>query len=529
MARKRRKARKKSGALTIVFVVLLLAAAALGFQRWFTVVDGHVFRRGAAVDLSAGAEPGAYSALAGQHPDADVVWSVTIGGESYDVHAESIRVGDFDPEELSRFALFDRLQTVDGSGSASYEALFALREMYPGLTVRWTVPLSDTESAPDDARTAAVTGETGAALLAERLPFLPELEELDLYEARFADEAEVLQLAETFPQIRFLRRFELLGQTVDSADTALRFPGLDAGKLVELIVRAPLLPDVREIELGDGLYDADEIIALRAAFRGARVHCRLSFYGVETDSLAEELDLSGLPITDTSDVDRAVGSMAALKKVVMCDCGIGNEEMAALNDRFEDVRVVWTVYVKEFPCRTDSDNFIVRAPDHNGRITNEQVAVLQYCPDMVTLDLGHMEIDDIFFVANMPHLRFLIIGDTMVSDLSPLQNCYELYYLEMFITKVTDLGPLMDKTSLKHLNISRTRSDVSQVCQMTWLDRLWWMDPWISGDEQQQIRDSLPDTEILFYYEDMSSVNRPWRDDDSYREMRDNLDMPYHL
>ena len=40
----------------------------------------------------------------------------------------------------------------------------------------------------------------------------------------------------------------------------------------------------------------------------------------------------------------AVGSMAALKKIVMSDCGISNEEMDALNRKFDDVRVVWTVY-----------------------------------------------------------------------------------------------------------------------------------------------------------------------------------------
>lgn len=525
MAAKRRK-KKHSRAQGWIFGILLAATVALVFYFHYTISDGQILRRdGVSAPVDGQITPSASLAglLSGEPR------SVTIGGRSYDIHAESIAVGDFTLEELDAFAQFDSLKTVDGSGSASFEALAALREKYPELEVHWQVPLSETERWPDDAAEAAVTGATSAAYLESMLPWLPQLGQLDLYNAAFADEAEVEQLAREFPQIRFLRRFPLLGKTVDSTDTALSYPGLGAEQLSELADKSVLLPDVTEIELGDGLYDAGAIAELRQAYHGARVHCRLSFYGVETDSLAEELDLSNIPIEDTSDVDKAVGSMAALKKVVMCDCGIANEEMDALNRKFDDVRVVWTVYVKEFPCRTDSDNFIVRVADHNGKITNEQVAVLQYCPDMVTLDLGHMEIDDIFFVANMPHLRFLIIGDTMVSDLSPLQNCYELYYIEMFICKVTDISPLLDKTTLKHLNVSRTRVDVSQICQMTWLDRLFWMDPWITGEEQQRIRDSLPNTDVTFYYEDDSSVNYLWRNDDSYREMRDNLDMPYHI
>lgn len=521
MARKKRKNRRGRGILTLLVILLALGGGALLFQFHFVLVDGHIYRRNAAVDIS--------DVQTGWDPDADVVWSVTIGGESYDVQAESIAVGDFGLDELDKFALFTRLKTVDGSASHSYEALMALRERRPKLSVHWRVPLSGTESCPDDAAEAAVTGQTSAAYLESMLPWLPQLEQLDLYGASFADGGELAELVAAFPQIRFLYRLQLLGQTVDSADTALRFPGLNAGQLEELAAQSALLPEVTDIDLGGGLYDAQAVAALRAAYRGARIHCRLSFYGVETDALAEELDLSGIPISDTSGVDAAVACMAELKKIVMSDCGIPDEEMDALNRKFDDVRVVWTVYVKEFPCRTDSDNFIVRVPDHNGKITNEQVAPLQYCPDMVTLDLGHMEIDDIFFIENMPHLRFLIIGDTRVADLSPLQNCYELYYLEMFICQATDLSPLLDKTSLKHLNVSRTRSDVSQICQMTWLERLWWMDPWLSGAEIEQIQEALPDTKICFFDADTSSVNRGWRDDDSYREMRDNLDMPYHL
>ena len=252
---------------------------------------------------------------------------------------------------------------------------------------------------------------------------------------------------------------------------------------------------------------------------------------METPSDAEELDLSGIEISDTSDIDKAVGAMADLKKIIMSDCSIPDEEMDALNRKFDDVRIVWTVYIKDYACRTDAVDFCIsRITSRYGNITNEMVAPLKYCTDMVTLDLGHMNFNDISFVENMPHLKYFIIGDTLTDDLSPLQNCYELYYLEMFITRVRDLTPLLDKTSLKHLNISYVDlDDYTQLSQMTWLDRLWYVNAPLTNPKRQEIIDALPNTEVAFSSPDGSSVDRSWRYNDSYFEMRDNLGMAYHV
>ena len=42
-------------------------------------------------------------------------------------------------------------------------------------------------------------------------------------------------------------------------------------------------------------------------------------------------------------------------------------------------------------------------------------------------------------------------------------------------------------------------------------------------------RDALPNTEVAFSSPDGSSVDRGWRYNDSYFEMRDNLGMAYHV
>ena len=514
-----------------IAAILVIFTAAFWLFSNYIFVCGGFYPKGEDIDLrgkTVSVEQ--YQNAAAEYPQLHIYWDIPIGGQRYDCTSESIAVGDFTMEELPNFTLFDDLKAVDGSAASCYDALLALREAMPRTEVSWVVRIG-ADAFPSDAADVVIDVPTSYTQLSELLPFLPDLERVDLRSAELEDEDAAERLAEDFPNVEFLYYVTVCGQTLSNDVTEISLPGASAAQLAELGAAGDKFLAVETIDLGDNLYEADDIIALRQAFNGAAVLCRLNFYGVETASNAEELDLSGIEISDTSDVDKAVAAMAGLKKIIMSDCGIPDEEMDALNKKFDDVRVVWTVYVKGFGCRTDADNFCIsRITSHYGDITNEMVEPLKYCTDMVTLDLGHMYFDDISFVENMPHLKYFIIGDTHTADLSPLQNCYELFYLEMFITRVKDLTPLLDKTSLKHLNISYVElDDYTQLFQMTWLERLWYVKSSLSLEEQQALRDALPNTEISFYSLDDSSVDRGWRFNYSYFEMRDNLGMSYHV
>ena len=525
------KRRRKLIIGTCLVVILLIAAAAFWLFSNYIFICGGFHHKGEDIDLRGkNITVEQYQVAASAYPQLHIYWDIPIGGERYDCTSESIAVGDFSVDEVPNFAFFDELRSVDGSASASYDALAALRQAMPDCRVNWIVRIGADEF-PDDATDIVIDVSTSFAQLQDMFPFLPRLQRVDLRSAELKPENAAELLEKTFPDVEFLYYVTVCGQTLSNDVTEISLPGADAVELAELSSVGEHFLHVETIDLGDTLYAAEDIIALRQAFGGAKVLCRLNFYGVETASDAEELDLSGIQISDTSGVDKAVASMSELKKIVMSDCGISDEDMDALNKKFDDVRIVWTVYIKGYACRTDAVDFCIsRITSSYGRITNEMVAPLQYCTDMVTLDLGHMEFDDISFVANMPHLKYFIIGDTLVDDLSPLQNCYELYYLEMFITRVKDLTPLLDKTSLKHLNISYVDlEDYTQLFQMTWLDRLWFVNAPLTNVKRQEIIDALPNTEVAFSSPDGSSVDRGWRYNDSYFEMRDNLGMAYHV
>ena len=223
--------------------------------------------------------------------------------------------------------------------------------------------------------------------------------------------------------------------------------------------------------------------------------------------------------------------MARLKKLYLCDCDIPFETLDEMRSRHDDCEIVWRVYLNGLGCRTDADNFCMSKYSNDwGNLPYANAEPIKYCRNMVTLDRGHGNYDRIDFVETMPHLKYLMIVGAPVKTLEPLRNSSELYYLEMFFTQVRDLEPILHLPNLKHLNISHQRlDDYTQLFEMTQLERLWWVDSGLTEAQQNELREALPNTKIVFWAWEDNAVGNYWRDDPSYREMRDNLGMNYNV
>lgn len=235
---------------------------------------------------------------------------------------------------------------------------------------------------------------------------------------------------------------------------------------------------------------------------------------------AEEIDLSGMEIESTQWVEERIRDMPKLQKVIMCDCGLEDEEMDALNRRYEDIRFVWTVRMGRISVRTDTNYF---APVVTGDyVTEIDLEPLKYCTDVVAVDLGHMAVRTCDWARNMPKLQYLILADTGITDISPLASCENLIFLELFLTAVRDYSPLLSCTRLEDLNLCYSYGSAEPVKQMTWLKRLWW-----DGNpyETKGLEEYLPDTECNFT--SGSSTGGTWRLGQRYKEQRDILGMPY--
>ena len=229
-------------------------------------------------------------------------------------------------------------------------------------------------------------------------------------------------------------------------------------------------------------------------------------------------------------IESVLDEFPLLEKVVLCDCGISNEDMAALNDRHENVRFVWRVYFSEFSLRTDDTNFIAARVRNEFPIYSYELEVLKYCPDLQALDLGHKNITSLDFLRYVPHLKYLIIVENDVNDITPIGELQELTYLEMFWTKCEDISPLQNCKALTDLNISyiycRPAKCLETLVNMPQLERLWYCGNNLNTEQLEELQTALPNTEMYLAARG-EPTGSTWREHPHYFEMRDFFGMYY--
>lgn len=517
----------------VVAALVPVIAAAAWFFSSYSVFSGRVIpRRADVIDLR-GSEISVQKAeaLAAEHPGKTVLWDVPLSGGSRPSDAEDLEITALSLSDIPLFSCFPNLKSVDASGCTDYEALLALRSSYPALDLTAFVTVGG-KAVPMDAQRAVLRADTPLEELLETLPFLPEL-----YRVSFAGGAVSYEtqdaLAAAFPGISFRWDVELLGRTASSAAKELSFAGSslserDVHTLCENLFR---FPSLERIDLtGCGL-TAEQIKAVRAA-SGAAVLYELTLFGRTVSTDASELDFSGIRmgLSDVAVIEAALGEFPLLEKVVMCDCGISNEDMAALNDRHENVRFVWRVYFSGFSLRTDDTNFIAARVRNDFPIYSNDLEVLKYCPDLQALDLGHKNITHLNFLRYVPHLKYLILVENDVNDITPIGELQELTYLEMFWTKCEDISPLQNCKALTDLNISyiycRPAKCLETLVNMPQLERLWYCGNNLDAGQLEELQAALPDTE-MYLAAHGEPTGSTWREHPHYFEMRDFFGMYY--
>ena len=517
----------------VVAALVPVIAAAAWFFSSYSVFSGRVIpRRADVIDLR-GSEISVQKAeaLAAEHPGKTVLWDVPLSGGSRPSDAEDLEITALSLSDIPLFSCFPNLKSVDASGCADYEALLALRAACPALDLTAFVSVGG-KAVPMDAQRAVLRADTPLEELLEKLPFLP-----DLYRVSFAGGAVSYEtqdaLAAAFPGISFRWDVELLGRTASSAAKELSFAGSslserDVHTLCENLFR---FPSLERIDLtGCGL-TAEQIKAVRSASGAVTVY-ELELFGKTVSTDALELDFSGIRmgLSGAAVIEEALGEFPLLEKVVMCDCGISNEDMAALNDRHENVRFVWRVYFSGFSLRTDDTNFIAARVRNDFPIYSNDLEVLKYCPDLQALDLGHKNITHLNFLRYVPHLKYLILVENDVNDITPIGELQELTYLEMFWTKCEDISPLQNCKALTDLNISyiycRPAKCLETLVNMPQLERLWYCGNNLNAEQLEELQTALPDTE-MYLAAHGEPTGSTWREHPHYFEMRDFFGMYY--
>ena len=549
----RKKKKKRSALPAVLFgLLLILALGALGYMGYsrFTMYDGKVVARDTQeLDLRGKTLTEEELAAARETlPNARILYDVTIAGKTYSCDEKEIVTGDVTMEEVPLFSRFEALVFVDASACTDLAVIRALREALAPAEVVWTVPLAGETISGEE--TTLTLQTVKAEELAAALQRLPEMRSVTVEDACLTSE-EQLSLTEAFPEIAFVWPVQIPGGSVGADTKELSFAGkpLTAEELAALDRTLVMLPALERIDFtGTGLSDES---LLDFAARHEKVFClwETERFGVSFTTADEILTFDDIPLTvaDAESIEALLPAMPNLTKVEMLRCGISNEDMEEINLRHENVRFVWMVQVYNRGVRTDQTYFHVfrwTNPDTDVYYSNENGVMAEnliYCHDMVAVDLGHQHIYEVtdgertsHFLEGMPHLKYLILGNCAHDTMPELASCQELVWLELFKTSFYDLTPLLECKNLRHLNIAfikvrgedRRQLDVDQLMQMTWLERLWIGGNMFTGAQVQQLKDALPNTEIVIMYGEDATLGG-WRKTEEYFKMRDAFHMYY--
>ncbi|MDD6157898.1 MAG: hypothetical protein PUC52_00465 [bacterium] len=466
-------------------------------------------------------------ALCAALPGCNVRWDVPLGGERYDSESSELTLRDLDMDDWENLFRFPALRSLTVGECTRFDRLESLRRTLPECSFSWNVGLEGRWYS-GDAALLELDGAGDAAALSEALSHFSRLTSVRIRNCALTPDEQAALLG-AYPNIRFLWDVELGGQRFSSAASVLDLRGAPVD-MQELSARMALFPWLREVDLTGCDVPLEERLALCSAYPNVKVLWNHEVCGRVFSSDAEEIDLSRIKMENTQAVEDALPYFPRLKKVVMSDCGFTNEEMDALNNRYEDVRFVWTVYFGTFSMRTDETQFIAARFTPWTILYNKDVVCLKYCTDLIALDFGHMAISDLSFLNYMPHMQYLILAECPVNDVSVLANLKELKYLEIFKAPLEDLTPLLQCTSLEDLNICyiwiKNEPAFEQLSQMTWLDRLWFCGTYFTADMKEQLQQRLPDCEMDLRW-GAESTGGTWRKHPHYYEMRDAFKMYY--
>ncbi len=488
-----------------------------------------------AVDLTAAElSPDQYERLAAALPEAEIRWSVPVGGSRYPSDSRSVTLQSLSAADLPMFAYFDALESVDARACRDYEAIMALRDEYPAVDLSWQVTLSGTDYLQDAEAISVDDPAISAAQLDEALEYLPAVKSVDAPVNTWTLE-EKAALLEKWPEIAFRWPVTIAGTVYYGDETAIDLSGkkLSSADVDDLIEFGPYLSELAAVDLSGTDVSVEDALRIKEALPETELKLELDVCGVKVTSEDTFLDLTGVKMDSTEELERVLPLLPKLEKVDMTDCGFSDEEMDELNKRNEAVRFVWTMYINHYTIRTDDRGFI-GSLEHYGYFDAKLIRKFIYCEDMICLDLGHrITFNDLTFLYEMPQVVYLVLADCRTTDITPIGSLKNLIFLEMILAYAKDLRPLKDCTSLVDLNVSFcTRTDQEQnyeafVSLSGQLKRLWYSSYMIAKNKQEQLKKEMPNTDVHITTYIEEATGQRWRYSKNYYDMRDILGMWY--
>ncbi len=453
-----------------------------------------------------------YEELQEKLPLCEIVWAVPFQGSRTYNTTEGVAVGALTSEDVELLATyFPNLKQVDASQSTDYAVLEALAERLPEVEVIYAVSLGGQSYAPGITEIALSNGDYDFVTLMENLTYLRNLKTVTLRMPELTQE-QMEQLKAKYETITFTSTVEILGQEYDVQTTELDLSAMTSDAVSAVAAKLKELPNLANLELmtaeGTSNLTKADVKTLMEAAPNAVIHYSFEYQGYTISTADEEVHIQNKKIGEEGlpEVREILDIMTNCRRFVLENCQIPNEAMAQLREDYrEKTKVVWRVSYGKGSTLTDAE--VIRAVYD---LVDDNCHNLVYCEDAKYMDIGHNEwLDGCDFVSGMKSLEYVIVSGAPIKSLEPFRNCKNLKFLEIaFCEYLEDVSPLADCTNLKMLNISNTHivdlSPLDDLSLTTLVARRWLGDEYGSGDsrvpaeEQNRYMAANPDCKSYF-------------------------------
>ena len=335
-----------------------------------------------------------------------------------------------------------------------------------------------------------------------------------------ADADTIAAIRDANPEVRFMFSCAVPSGDMTTEDATVVVPVGTYEDLRAYVSFIDYMPNLQSMDATNVALTGAQIAELQADPRARKLIYNFTAFGRSLSTLDTELNLDNTTIADVAELERVLSAMPRLTRVSMCNCGLEDSVMAGICDSHPEIKFIWWVHFGKYTLRTDATAFTTNlyASKRYG-YTSATFWPLQYCTDLMMLDIGHCKLTSIDAIAKMKKLRVLILADNKITDISALSELEDLEYVEVFLNKITDLTPLANKLKLLDLNLYYNPiGDVSPICTCTSLERLWIGECNLSSGQLSKLRKALPNCRINT--RGSASTGNGWREHRRYRTIK---------
>ena len=333
------------------------------------------------------------------------------------------------------------------------------RAEHPKVNITYTVTIEGGE-APlllrGDATRAELTTPAQAEDLASKKDYFPHMESIDLGSTHITSK-QIDLLREAYPTATVVYNYiNVLGEAVPADTEVLDWSELSLSDLDRAIADIKHLPKLHTVELRgeDGMpyLSLNDALRIHEAYPALHIGYAVKLFGqtVTTDMEAVEYLRVSIGDKGLEEIRELLPLMDKLTYLKLDACGTSDDAMARIRADFPNIEIHWRVYAGSYNVMTDNYKFWA------GGLTDQQTKSLIHLRSTKYLDVGHHNLTNLDFCANLKDLEVGIFAIGPLTDISGLKNCTKLEYLELMCNgrlEDEDLEILSAMVDLEHLNI----------------------------------------------------------------------------